>query len=470
MSDSSSQFQTETGPCWKRPQVGSILLIAVLAEIGYATLNLSTMPVYLTADRKFGESVVGLVLFAFLLCEAAFKSVTGHFADRFGTRTLMIAGPAVSIFTCCAGFLIPHTNASSLEVLAFIGLRALDGLAVAMLWPAAFAQMNAVVEDHERQQAMSYLNTCYMVGIALAYPIGGIANDLSGTKWAGIVLSLFLFIGASFAAYRMTTNAPVPPAATAHSSSEGGGIAAFIDSLRQIPEYLLLAMVTFIGVGFPIAIFKLFPVQEFKMSESVIGLMILPGAMAMAFLGGRLAKLGESLGPATAVHRGLAICSIGVWMIAVGAFLPFLRHPLFLGLAALPIGIGFLLTIPAWMTSVSDLNPSKRATNLGAIMTAQGVGALIGTPIGSLAYEKLQPLGRQVGLGESMGRYSPFVGCALCITAGWLLSLKVLKAPIESEALPQVATTVPAETTGVEATVVEATVVETTEQMSESNR
>lgn len=54
-------------PCWRRREVQNVLLIALFAEIGYATLNLSTMPVYLTGDRKFGESVMGLVLVAFFV-------------------------------------------------------------------------------------------------------------------------------------------------------------------------------------------------------------------------------------------------------------------------------------------------------------------------------------------------------------------------------------------------------------------
>jgi MFS family permease len=88
------------------------------------------------------------------------------------------------------------------------------------------------------------------------------------------------------------------------------------------------------------------------------------------------------------------------------------------------------------MASVSDINPAKRATNIGAVMTAQGVGAMIGAPIGAAMYEKFQPLGQQLGLGASFGRYSPFVGCAICVIAGLLLSLKILHEPKAITALP----------------------------------
>lgn len=409
--------------CWKKRPVQNLLLIALFAEIGYATMNISTMPIYLVADRKFGQSVIGLVMVSFLLFEAVFKSVMGHVADRFGTRKLLIAGPSISIVTSIISILLPHDNGSAIEVFAFVILRAFDGLAVAMLWPAAFSQMNAIVDDSERQQSMSYLNACYMIGIALAFPLGGIANDVFKVKWAGLVLATILFIGAALGAYFTGRNdAPV----IADAEHSGGGLKEFLDSIRQIPEYLLLATVAFMGIGFPLAIFKLFTLEEFGMSESAVGGMIFPGAIAMAVLSGPLSKYGDRIGRARAVHFGLMLCTIGLSLIAIGGFLPFLRSPYLFGLAGLPAGLGFLLTIPAWMASVSDLNPERRATNIGAIMTAQGVGAMIGAPIGSAMYEKLQPLGVSLRLGESFGRYSPFMGCAICVGVAWALSLKIL--------------------------------------------
>jgi DHA1 family multidrug resistance protein-like MFS transporter len=80
---------------------------------------------------------------------------------------------------------------------------------------------------------------------------------------------------------------------------------------------------------------------------------------------------------------------------------------------------------------VADLNPKKRAANLGAIMTAQGLGAIVGVPLGGLMYQELVPVGVRLGFGESFGHYSPFLGCAVCITIGWLISLKILKPPRE---------------------------------------
>lgn len=404
-----------------------LLIIALLAEIGYAVLNVSTMQVYLKYDRGFGESMIGFVLVAFLFAEAVFKGPMGHFADRFGPKALMVAGPSLSVVSSLLSLAIPHSFPLSIQVIAFVLLRALDGLGAAMLWPAAFTAMNDAVDDRERQQAMSLLNLCYMLGIALAFPVGGLVNDLSGERWAGLVLAATLFAGVSIAVWRL-----LPRVAPHHEHIEAGeavSVKDFLVSMRRIPSYLILAVVTFAGIGFPMAIFKLFPKDQFGYSETQIGLLVFPGAVAMGLASVPMSKLGERLGRARAVHFGLGLSAAGMAVIGSGMFVPFLRHPMLLAFGAIPVGIGFLMTIPAWMASVSDIDPQRRGSNIGAIMTAQGLGAIIGAPIGSTLYEKLQPVGVQLHLGEAFGRYSPFAGCAVCMIGGWLMSLKLLHDP-----------------------------------------
>ncbi len=417
-------------------RISKLLLIALCAEIGYAVLNIATMPVYLAGvpeghswipnGRGLGEAIIGYVLVAFLLSEAVFKSPMGHLADRYGPKRLMLIGPCITVCTALLTLAVPH-GAGAWEVIALILLRVLDGIGAAMLWPAAFSAVGDAVEDGERQQAMSMLNICYMLGIALAFPIEGVVNDLAHVRWAGLILAAVLFAFAALAVWKFIPSDTSHP--LAHTEHSEIGIRDFLESMRQIPQYLTLAVITFAGIGFPMAIFKIFPIQEFGYSETQVGALIFPGAVVMAAASVPMSKFGERIGRIRAVHIGMALCACGLWAIASGAFVPALRQPWILAVGAVPVGIGFLLAIPAWMASVSDINPARRGVNLGAIMTAQGVGAIIGAPIGSTLYEKLQPLGVQLHLGADFGRYSPFVCCAACITIGWLVGLRILHEP-----------------------------------------
>lgn len=414
----------------RRWNVMRYVVIALLGELALATLNLSTMQVYLKYDRQFGESVIGFVVVAFLLTEAIFKGPFGHLADKIGPKKLMLIGPCLSVGTTVLSLTIPHSGAHPLEVTAFIALRLVDGLGSAMLWPALFVALGEELRDNERQEGMSYMNLCYMLGIAFAFPLGGFANDITHVRYAGIIVAGVLFAGAAIIVWFLVPNRiPVH-----HHEQESHGefkISDFIQSIRKIPQYLLLSMVTFTGVGFPLVIFKIFPTDEFRWSESMIALLILPGALSLACLSVPMSKYGERIGKVKAVHVGLAMCSIGLWIIAMGAFLPFWRHWWILAVAAIPIGVGFLLAIPAWMASVSEIDPAQRGANIGAIMTSQGLGGIIGAPIGAALYEKLVPAGQNFGLNlrdaSSFAHYMPFVGCAACVTLGWILSLRILR-------------------------------------------
>lgn len=429
-------------PMLKQPLMRRLLLMALLAEIGYAVLNISTMPVYLKFDRHFSTAVIGIVLVAFLLAEAVFKSPMGALADRIGRKRLIVMGPALTFCTALLTLLIPHDWGATPQALALILLRVFDGVGAAMLWPAMFALVGDGVEDHERQKAMSLLNSCYLTGIAFALPIGGVVNDLFGVYFANssgerspsLYLAAILFASVALTAYKSL------PSEKEHrqkrqeiAEHQESGLADFIASARRIPKYLILAVVIFAGIGFPMAIVKVFAEQQFGMSESKFGALAFPAALAMALFSVPMTRYGERIGRSKAVHYGLGLCAVGMLAIASGGFLWWLRSPLIVGLGGTAVGFGFLLALPSWLASVSDIDPRRRAAYLGAIMTAQGIGAIIGAPIGAAMYEKLQPVGVAWGLGEAFGRYSPFMGCAVCVLAGWLLSLKLLRDPAPAE-------------------------------------
>lgn len=425
------QPTSERKPLILRREVLRLLLMALLAETGYAVLNISTMPVYLRNDRGFTTGIIGLVVAAFLLSEAIFKGPMGAIADRFGCKRLIVWGPAISVVTSTLSVMVPHDYGAT-ETVAFMVLRVLDGVGAAMLWPAAFALMSDTVDDSERQQGMSLLNTCYLAGVGLAMPLGGVVNDWIGphlpplfSASPGLFLATLLF-----AAVAVTAYVTVPEDRKTHEHHEGAGEFNFrglIEMIHLIPEYLLLAVITFAGIGFPMVIIKIFALEQFNLSETQFGALVLPAVGLMALLSVPMAKLGEKIGQFRAVHVGMFLCSAGLAFICLGTLIPYFREPWVFAIGGIPVGFGFLLAIPAWMANVSDINPTKRAAALGAVMTAQGVGAIIGAPVGSFLYDRLQPVGEFLKVGIEFGRYSPFVGCAVCVTIGWLLSLRILR-------------------------------------------
>lgn len=432
--------QEECPPLWRNRNVLGLLLVALLAELAYAVLNISAMPVYLKNDRGFPEGTIGLIIATFLLAEAVFKGPMGSLADRFGRKRLMVIGPLLTVFTSIGSLFIPRTIGDA-ESIAFFVLRAVDGVAVAMLWPAAFALIGEMVPEKRKQEAMSLLNMCYLGGVALALLVGGVTDDLFGSLTArttghhapSLYLAAGLCVLVSGLAYWRLPSGRAMRESAKQAKLEGKHRASeFVQIFRtakQIPGYLVLGALTFMGVGFPLAVFKLFAFDEYQMSGTKFGSLMLPALIAMAVLSPFMSRYGERLGRHRAVHIGLFLCASGMSVIALGAFEPAMRSLFVLAAGGIPVGLGFLVTIPAWYSSVSEIDPERRASNIGAVMTAQGLGAIVGSMLGSQAYERYQGTTQFLGIevDASFAHFTPFVGCAVCVVLGWVLSLVLLR-------------------------------------------
>ncbi|MFN7162521.1 MAG: MFS transporter, partial [Fimbriimonadales bacterium] len=267
----------------------ALVVMAGFAELGYVTLNISAMPVYLRETVGLGESTITVVGSVFLLTEAVFRAPMGMLSDQIGRRRLIVLGPLLTVFTSLATLLASHP-------LHFIGLRAIDGLGAAMLWPAVYAAIGDAVPPHKRAWAMSFLNMTYMSGVALGPLAGGLANDLTGAKQASFYLTACLFAAATFIAWRFYPNDGHPRAADPNAPAETLSPRALIRVLRVAPGHMLLAFVVFFGVGLIMLLVKLYAMDEFGVSETLFGVGLVVPALAIASLSVPLGRLADRLG------------------------------------------------------------------------------------------------------------------------------------------------------------------------------
>lgn len=390
-----------------------------MAEVGFAVMNLSTLTVYLVRDRDFSEGQAGLAMTVFLLSEAILKGTTGNLGDKYGLTRFIRIAPLIPCVTIPLTLLIPHD--APWEVVAIIVLRIFDGFAAAMLWPNIFALGGGLVEESRRQRAMASINACYLFGIAIAFPLGGLVDDFGGPfllnftgKYSGgFFLAMVLFVIVAFATWSLKE----PEVAVEVEASEDFRAAG--TALRRIPAYLFLGFVAFMAVGFPLTTVKLFALDQFNLTSAQFGLLACPGALSLAVMSAPMTRLGERIGHVRAVHLGLLLCTLGAAMVAAGGLFPMFRSLWMLALGGIPLGVGFLLTLPAWLARVSELDPGRRGANLGAVMAAQGVGAILGAPIGAWIYS----LG-----SEPIYRFGPFMATFISLLVAWLLSLRLMPA------------------------------------------
>lgn len=410
----------------------AIAAVAGLAELAYALLNISAMPVYLRYTMDYNAEAIAGITTAFLLCEGIMKGPFGVLGDRIGRRTLIIGGPLISVFTSLLTLLV-HRHQGYLFVL----LRVFDGMGAAALWPSALAMIADVVPEERRSQAMSLFNVTYLVGIAVGPFTGGIANDLTrfflrhahlrphladrlGSTASFYVVSLLFLMTAAVARFGLPNIRPHHE--HHHTELEAGfSLHALLISLKQIPETLLMAFVTFFGIGMLIPIFKLFALAEYNVTETQFGLMLLVPALFIAAASVKLGTIGDKIGKARAVRIGIGICAFSMLALTL------IHSTIALMIGGSLIGVGFVIAFPAWMALISGAcDARQRGAVMGAIGTAQGLGAVLGAPLGGLLYDHAD---MRIPFIHTLhpSHYVPFIGCTLMLMIAWGLSMAAVK-------------------------------------------
>ena len=397
------------------PAFWALVVMAGFIELGYVTLNISAIPVYLRTVAGFGESTITAVGSVFLLTEAIFRAPMGMLSDRFGRQRLMMFGPLMTVGTSLLTLFATHP-------LHFFVLRALDGLGAAMLWPAAYAAIGDTVPAERRSWAMSFLNMTYMSGVALGPLAGGLANDLTGTKRASFYLVACLFALAAFIVWRFYPRDGKPNTNLAHGTPSTETLPspkAFWEAICRAPGHMGLAFVVFFGIGLIMLLVKLYAMDEFQISETAFGLGLVVPALLIAGLSVPLGRLSDRIGHITSVRVGLASSALVLWSVVLPS-----KPPLLLVLLAAGVGaMCFVLTFAAWMAELSEIDPERRGVILGAAGTAQGLGSILGALLGGVLYEHAQ---LTLGGWAIPSHRVPFLGCALMLTLGSLLSWWVL--------------------------------------------
>jgi len=392
----------------------AIVCVAVFGELGYTTVNVSAMPVYIH-DLRLGDHLVGIAMLSFLVTEGLLKSPFGILGDRFGRKVMMIAGPLLSTATAV---LTPHVQ----HPFALILLRIFDGIGAAALWPSAFSLIGDHVPENRRTAAMSYFNIAYLIGVAVGPFLGGAIDDFARYRLHlhgaspvrfSFYLASVLFLLTSLIAVLVLPN-DHPGAGHAKATNEFD-FKAFRAMMRRMPMILLMTFITFLGIGLIMAYVKLFLMAALHLTETDFGRMLLIPALLIAVLSAPMGALGDRLGKPLAIKIGIGTCAVSFWLMV-----------LFLQRATLPIygtllGLGFVLAFPAWMALVSSLSDaSQRGAAIGAVGTAQALGTIVGIGVGSFLYK--QP-GFRLGFLVVPNHGWPFLGCAVMLLTAFLIAV-----------------------------------------------
>jgi DHA1 family multidrug resistance protein-like MFS transporter len=370
------------------------------------TINFSALPVWVNFQLHQGQHL-GLILGAFMLTEAIFRPSLGALSDRIGRKPLMLVGPALGIFTSIA-------TIYTVNPVIMVLLRGIDGVGLAAFWPAAFAAIGDAVDEKSRSMAMSVLNSSSMAGMALAFPLGGLANDLTRSHWGAFVVGSVIF------AITVITGLLILPSGIhkhEHIHEEAQPHMTMNDEVkslfRSVPDMLVMSVVVFFAIGLLMPIIKLYAMEQFGMTETKFGMLLMPVAAALGVMAVPFGRLADKWGKMVSVGYGMLTCCLSIWFVAM------VRNIFAAAGAGAILGVGFAVAFPAWMAVVSLAAPKEKAGQvMGAVGMAQGIGAMTGTALGSFIYATDWMSLPRLGV---MNKNLPFYLCALFLSIGTVM-------------------------------------------------
>ena len=153
-----------------------LLTASFTLAVDFSILNVALPRI--GADVGFSLHNLQWIATSFALCAAGFTLVFGRVGDLFGRRRLFLLGIALLGASSLVGGL-----ATSPEVL--IGARVAQGLATAIVTPAALSLLTTSFDEGPRRDRALGLNGALMAaGFTTGAVVGGLLTDLLDWRWA----------------------------------------------------------------------------------------------------------------------------------------------------------------------------------------------------------------------------------------------------------------------------------------------
>lgn len=368
------------------PVLGHMAVVAMVAEILFASVNNYALSFYVLEDLKQSGRSLGILASTFLVVEMLLKLPFGHLSDRFGRRLFASAGLALCVITptiICAVPIDVFLAAPVLILVVLVPLRALDGVGAAALWPPLFAGVPDHVPQEHRGVGMSVVNTAYLAGLALGPTLAGLAMRLAASRgataeWVGkapFVLAAMAALGAALVARTL-------PESRARRVKEAA------ETRAAMPPSGVLFVVFLISFGELFAVGTLAPymapyIKEVSgMARSDVGVLLLVLFVPAGILGIPVGHMIDRWPRPRVVQAAMATAALGLWLV------PACRSVVTLLAVGVVVMLGFLFGLPAWLALVADLAPEgRRGRMMGMMATAQGAGAFLGPLLGGVLWD-----------------------------------------------------------------------------------
>lgn len=176
--------------------------VMLLAGFSGAAFGLTIPYLALIArDRGISLQVIGVMAASYLIAQMFLQLPFGALSDRVGRMPLIALGFAVEGIAT-AGFVLADS------AFMFIGLRVIQGVALAMIMPALRALIADITPMERRGQAYAWLFAAFGGGLMLGPPIGGILASPLGRNPVFLIAAAVNILLAIWTVFNLHAPAP----------------------------------------------------------------------------------------------------------------------------------------------------------------------------------------------------------------------------------------------------------------------
>ena len=409
---------------WRRePILRRILMVSLLADTAFGAL-IPFVNFYLSDELKAPPHITGFAFAGYLAVEAIFKAPFGALSDRWGRKAVMVLGLMIAVTaTILLGTIRSHYAVMLLFPLAGVGFAA--------FFPTIAAFVADYAPEEHRGGMMGILNLSYLSGLGISAAVGFLLHHKAGTyKHAFFVTAALLTLAA------VLVIAVLPSVKRERQKgSKPKRHFSLKPRLVRLPALsrpiLILASVFAISqfaASMQVPVIVPYAKQVLKLTDLELGLGISLAAGALALIAVPVGRISDNIGRETSLRVALASATFAL------ATFPFAKSMMLIAALGLLIGFAWLLAFPAALALVSEVvTDQERGAAVGLIYSGQGMGAIVGAPVGGIIAELATRISSSKALGLKLPFFVGATALAIAFAMTFWLSYELAKRPVEVE-------------------------------------
>ena len=337
------------------------LLLSVFTVMLGVGIIAPLLPAY-AESLGAGGVLLGLIFAVFSATRTLCTPLVGVLSDRMGRKGFMLSG----LFAYCA---VSLAYIKAYSVWSLFLVRALHGVAAALVIPVANAYVGDVAPRNREGSYAGYFLLSFMAGFATGPALGGWIHDHFGIGWCFSALGLLAMLSLGL------TTAFVPDLGISRVRIDSSR-----EYLRLITNRKVLILATFmlvsgIGRGSIMCFLPLLATKKLGISVSALGIIITVNLLLAAALQALFGALSDRWSRKWILVGGTLLT--GVMFAAV----PFTKGFLPLMVVNVLMGVGSAMAFPSSQAMALSLG---RGMGMGALVSLVQVGTSSGFTIGPI--------------------------------------------------------------------------------------